>query len=200
MVKIFKINLYKTIKYKLKKKNIIIFKKMYTNIRKDAKLIVKNVLILGQPHSKLYEGQFVMRKGSYCEVTGNFAINTGCKICLEENAILKIGSGFINNDSSINCRYKITIGNNVAISNNVKIKDTDTHQIIYNGVKQEINKEVIIEDNVWIGENAIILKGVKIGKGAIIGAGSIVTHDIPENCIAAGNPARVIKDNIKWEL
>jgi acetyltransferase-like isoleucine patch superfamily enzyme len=55
------------------------------------------------------------------------------------------------------------------------------------------NYSVVIEDDVWIGANSIILSGAKIGKGAIIGAGSVVTREIPANCIAAGIPARVIR-------
>ncbi len=54
---------------------------------------------------------------------------------------------------------------------------------------------VVIEDHVWIGFNVAILKGVTIGKGAIIGAGSVVTKDIPDNCVVYGNPAK-IKRNI----
>jgi acetyltransferase-like isoleucine patch superfamily enzyme len=55
------------------------------------------------------------------------------------------------------------------------------------------DKPVIIEENVWIGANAVILPGVKIGKNSIVGAGSIVTKDVEENVIVAGNPARIIK-------
>ena len=54
-------------------------------------------------------------------------------------------------------------------------------------------KEVVIEDNVWIGEKSIILKGTKIGKNSIIGAGSVVSGEIPENVVYAGNPAREVK-------
>ena len=50
-----------------------------------------------------------------------------------------------------------------------------------------------IEKNVWIGNNVCILSSVNIGKGAIIGANSVVTHDVPPYCVAAGNPARIIK-------
>lgn len=57
-----------------------------------------------------------------------------------------------------------------------------------------IDKEIIIEDDVLIGTNCIVLKGVHIGARSIIGAGSIVTKDIPSDCIAAGNPAIVIKN------
>ncbi|RFA25156.1 hypothetical protein CAI21_19880 [Alkalilimnicola ehrlichii] len=52
---------------------------------------------------------------------------------------------------------------------------------------------VIIEDDVWIGNNCIVLKGVRIGRGAIVGAGAVVTKDVPAYCIVGGNPARVLK-------
>ena len=60
-------------------------------------------------------------------------------------------------------------------------------------------KPVYIGKKVWIGVGAIILKGVTIGDGAIIGAGSVVTKDIPAGCLAIGNPAKVIKENVEWK-
>ncbi|WP_318838246.1 acyltransferase [Leptospira yasudae] len=57
----------------------------------------------------------------------------------------------------------------------------------------ETDADVIIEDNVWIGTQVIILKGVRIGMNSVIGAGSVVTKSIPENCLAAGNPAHPIR-------
>lgn len=74
-----------------------------------------------------------------------------------------------------------------------------THPILYNrnyGFTEDKtikSKPVVIEDDVWVGFNAIILGGVKIGKGAVIGAGSVVTKDVPPYSIVAGNPAKVIK-------
>ena len=58
----------------------------------------------------------------------------------------------------------------------------------------ENDKRVIIGKNVWIGMNSLILKNVTIGDNSIIGAGSVVVKDVPKNTIAAGNPAKVIKD------
>jgi acetyltransferase-like isoleucine patch superfamily enzyme len=52
---------------------------------------------------------------------------------------------------------------------------------------------VVIGDNVWLGVNSVVLKGVTIGKNSVIGANSVVTRDIPPNVIAAGNPCKVIK-------
>ena len=57
----------------------------------------------------------------------------------------------------------------------------------------EFAGEIHIEDDVWLAANVVVIDGVTIGKGAVIGAGSVVTHDIPDNSVAAGNPARVIR-------
>jgi acetyltransferase-like isoleucine patch superfamily enzyme len=59
-------------------------------------------------------------------------------------------------------------------------------------------KPIIIGNNVWIGLNAIILKGVIIGDGSIITAGAIVNKDVPERCLAGGVPAKILKTNVEW--
>jgi acetyltransferase-like isoleucine patch superfamily enzyme len=106
------------------------------------------------------------------------------------------------NGTSIACRSKtIHIKKNTMIGPNVIISDSDFHCIepkfrMPNQKKAcfEMDKDIIIEENVWIGMNTVILKGVKIGKNSIVGAGSIVTKDIDENSIYAGNPARKIRN------
>ena len=94
------------------------------------------------------------------------------------------------------CAKKIRIGKDVIIARDVIIRDTDGHKILDR--THEKDKEVIIGDHVWIGTRAIIMKGVNIGNGSIVAAGAIVTKDVPPNCIVAGVPAKVIKNNIKW--
>lgn len=96
---------------------------------------------------------------------------------------------------------KIVIGNNVLIGSNVLITDhshgyNDISDIIEIPIKRKLYSKgpVVIDDNVWIGENASILPNVHIGKNSIIGANSVVVKDIPPFSIAAGNPARVIKN------
>jgi len=87
----------------------------------------------------------------------------------------------------------ITIGDDCMIAQNVLINDADWHDLYDRSQPFGNTQPVTIGANVWIGDSAIVSKGVTIGKNAIIGAGSVVVKDIPENAIAAGNPASVIR-------
>lgn len=123
-------------------------------------------------------------------------INRPCMIStLGKDAVIRIGSGCGLSGTVIGAAQRIEIGNNVLFGANSTITDTDWH-----GIAPDKRREpgaaaaVIIEDNVWIGLNATVLKGVTIGKNSIIGAGSIVTRSIPANVIASGQPAKVIKN------
>ncbi len=118
---------------------------------------------------------------------------------IDENSKIKIGNDVGISGASICASNDIYIGDNVMLGANVQISDTDFHAIKplnrrHNRNKEDVQtKSIMIENNVWIGANSIILKGVKIGENSIIGAGSIVTNNVPANSIAAGNPAKIIK-------
>lgn len=86
----------------------------------------------------------------------------------------------------------ITIGDNCMFASGAYVTDSDWHGI-YNRASMGTGAPVIIEENAWIGDQAIICKGVTVGKNSIIGAGAVVTRDVPSNAIAAGNPAKVVK-------
>lgn len=86
----------------------------------------------------------------------------------------------------------ITIGSNCMLASHVYVTDADWHGI-YNRIDMGQTAPVTIEENVWIGDSAIICKGVTIGQNSIIGAGSVVVDPVPANSIAAGNPAKVVK-------
>jgi hypothetical protein len=74
------------------------------------------------------------------------------------------------------------------------ITDSDWHGIYDRSLAAVRHQsDVVLEENVWIGDSAIVCKGVTIGKNSIVGAGSVVTSDIPANVIAAGNPAKIIR-------
>ena len=111
---------------------------------------------------------------------------------------LKIGDYFfMNYYSVIDCHLSITIGSRVQIGPHCYISDfdhdlrVDVRQPFHRGTGKA--EAVVIKDNVWIGAGVIVLKGVTIGKNSVIGAGSVVTKNIPDNAVAIGIPAKVIK-------
>lgn len=95
------------------------------------------------------------------------------------------------------CKFQdqggITIGNGVLIGHNVTLA-TLNHDERSQSRQNIYPKSIKIGDNVWIGSNATILGGVTIGNGAIIGANALVTHDVPENTIVAGIPAKILRE------
>ena len=103
---------------------------------------------------------------------------------------------YFNNNFVAIAEKSISLGNNILIGTNVEIYDTDFHNINpslrFGGHTYE-KEDVIIEDNVWIGSNVKILKGVSIGQNSVISNGAIVTKNIPANVVAGGIPATVIK-------
>jgi acetyltransferase-like isoleucine patch superfamily enzyme len=113
---------------------------------------------------------------------------------------LTIGDNVGISATAIICNHQITIGNHVTIGGNTVIYDTDFHNInptIRNNKtidkQSAVKLPVFIEDNVFIGAHTTILKGVTIGENSVIGACSVVTKNIPQNEIWAGNPAKFIK-------
>lgn len=100
---------------------------------------------------------------------------------------------FINVGSIISAHFKIKIGKNVQIAPGVIIMDSDFHGVEDRSV-EVASTPISIGDNVWIASRAVILKGVKIGEGSTVAAGAVVTKDIPPYSLAAGVPAKVIKN------
>lgn len=119
-------------------------------------------------------------------------------IYVEGGASLTIGNDVGMSSTRMWIHDSIKIGDHVKIGGCVLMTDTDAHPIDFN-VRRSSNKGtksalIVIEDDVWIGAHCIILKGVTIGARSIIGAGSVVTKSIPADCVAGGNPCRVIKN------
>ena len=125
------------------------------------------------------------------ESSNPIGINHRCILSTRnKDAIIEIGDNSGLSGVVIRASEKIVIGNNVLIGANAIITDADGHP-----ERRPTNpKPVIINDNVWLGMNVIVLKGVEIGRNSIIGANSVVTGSIPANVIAAGNPCRVLKE------
>lgn len=144
-----------------------------------------------------FPSSLIIGANAIVEVHDKFYIYSGAHISVNKDAVLKLGSGFINDNTYLVCKEKIVLGNDVAIGPNVSIRDSDDH--IIDGKTEKVTAPVIIGNHVWIGEKALILKGVVIGDGCIIAAGTVVTKSVPPNSLVAGTPGRVIKENITWE-
>ena len=172
-------------------------------IHKTAKIIVHGGQLAFNTNkiaSNDHGSRLVMEKGARLVVKGNFRFFYGADILLKENAVLSLGNSWTNSHCQIRCGNKIQIGNDCMFGRNVNISDSDFHPIS-DASKRILNPSapVIVGDQVWIGHDAIILKGVTIGNGAIVAAGAVVTKDVAPHTIVAGNPAKVIKGNIFWE-
>lgn len=135
----------------------------------------------------------------------------GCSFSIGKKGRTKIGDFTLLNGALIMAEEYVELGRHCLVSWGVGIADSDFHPIEpalrrldtealapFNPnapARPEIGtKPVIIADNVWIGMNATILKGVHIGENSVIAAGSVVTKSVPANVVVAGNPARVLKE------
>lgn len=116
-------------------------------------------------------------------------IDMNCYFMSPEKFVIGAHS-HINRGCMIDARGKISIGNNVSISHCVKLCSAGHN--IYSPEFNYVSAPIVIGDNVWIGLNAIVLKGCTIGEGAIIAAGAIVTHDVEPYSIVAGVPAKKV--------
>ena len=117
-------------------------------------------------------------------------------MCLEcwRGARIAIGNGtYLNRNTEVIAGRKVTIGRDCMIAWDVIIMDTGQHGI---GGASPVAKPVRIGDRVWIDCRAIILKRVTIGDDAVIAAGAIVTKDVPAGAVAAGQPARIVREGV----
>lgn len=171
----------------------------------------KNFRVFNHLYLKIHVGALV-QIGNNCTIMSGAGLNPlsrNIKTCIYvgKKATLKLGNDVGISSSTLWVKESVSIGNSVAIGADCIIMDTVAHNLDWKiRCSEETNEygesvdmvtaasaPIVIEDNVLVGARCIILKGVTIGARSIIGSGSIVTKDIPSDCIAAGNPCKVIK-------
>lgn len=154
----------------------------------------------------LVTGPFRVRNGGEIRF-GNACILDSSRerpICLDvgNRAVLNISDGvYLNEGVHITCNISVTIGSRCLIAPDVVIMDDDGHPVDWRerhnhwskNPEDRLGAPIMIEENVWIGTRAIILKGVHIGKGAVVGAGAVVTHSVPPAAVVAGVPAKIVR-------
>jgi acetyltransferase-like isoleucine patch superfamily enzyme len=152
---------------------------------------------------------FYLKGGAYIKIGANASFDQRLRLdaidtFLGDSFLPEILIGHhvsIQKDCHIGAINKIIIGNNVLLASKVYISDHSHGEITEEAVlvppaqrKLHSKGPVIIEDNVWLGEGVVVLAGVTIGENSIVGANAVVTKSIPKNCVAAGNPARIIRE------
>lgn len=164
----------------------------------------KNLNLFGVPVIFRKSGS-VLKIGNNCSIKSSFLSNLiGLSqrtiiVTRTKEAKIEIGDNVGISGATIYARKRIIIGDNTLIGANVKILDNDFHPLEAEVRRVNPNEHmkiapIVIGKNVFIGCNALILKGVTIGDNAVIGAGSVVSKNVPVNCVVVGNPARVIKE------
>ena len=153
-------------------------------------VLKKARLFIHGNHNKIIINQDSLLEGTYIHIEDN-------------NCLIQIGTNTYVGPSHLACSEDgktIIIGNECMLSSNIFVRTGDSHSIIdNNGNRINTAESILIDDHCWIGEGAKILKGVTLQKDTIVASGSIVTHSFPSNVILAGNPARIIKENVSWD-
>lgn len=166
-------------------------------LAKGARIDICGRLMLGDNCVKRNGRSTILRMdaGSSIAAHGS-SFYYGADIVLFKGARLEMGKSFINSDARIRVHERVTIGDGCAISHGFVCMDGNAHAI--DG--RRIVAPVEICDRVWIATGVTVLPGVRIGEGAVVAAGAVVTKDVPPACLVAGVPARVIRENVSWEV
>jgi acetyltransferase-like isoleucine patch superfamily enzyme len=179
-------------------------------LRSSGAVLSEGVDAIGPPVIDLYAGSSIRFGKNVMLISRSFATALGLNHpvvlrTLTAGARIHIGNGVGISGGSICAAQLVEIGDESMLGANVTIADTDFHSLYpaHRGGHTHPTvgiAEVRIGRRVLVGTNAIVLKGVSIGNNSVVGAGSVVTKNIPENSIAAGNPCRVIRSLTPQEL
>ena len=142
-------------------------------------------------------------------VVGSHVTFCRASLATEANGLIEIGDYCYLSNAALVCSERITIGSHVFIAGGVTIADSDFHPVgpaarladtlaisplgNHQHRPRVASRPVVIEDGVWIGFNATVMKGVRVGENAVIEAGAMVISDVPAGCTVAGNPARLVE-------
>lgn len=163
---------------------------------------------------KIGKGTIVYYKSSIVNLSGSVTIGKRCKIGVDnityhagmpfstrllvdkKDANITIGDNCRINGASIHAKNRISIGNNCVFASGISIMDSNGHEVFSKNrtTGEDIPEPIVIGNNVWIGLNAVILKGTQIGDNSVVAAGSVIKGVFPNNSIIAGNPARKVRD------
>jgi acetyltransferase-like isoleucine patch superfamily enzyme len=174
---------------------------VYGTIRLIIDIIISKIMF---SNGALIRRPFYVRNQGTLNIGAGFLTGPGVIIdVIGKGAKLTIGDDVkLNHRVQIASALDVKIGDRVLMASNVYISDHShgsysgdihTDPMVAPNDREIISNRVVIGDDCWLGQNVCILPGVTLGKSVVVGAGSVVTKDIPDNCIVVGVPAKVIK-------
>lgn len=148
-----------------------------------------DISLNGDSYALIGENSFLERVTIY--------LGRNCKFLMDSSVSVSRECLFLMHEPS-----RCHVGYGSLFASGVTVSTSDMHPIYDRETGERLNpaENVAIGRNVWIGDGAYITKGVTIGHGSVVGARSVVTHSTPENVVVAGNPARVIRENVEWKF
>lgn len=155
----------------------------------NLKIIHCNIYVKGNNNTISIDDNSILRNTKLEIVGNNCSIKIGKDCMIGDNCYL----------SAKENNTHLSIGDDCGLSRNVKVMTSDGHPIFQNNIRINDAKNVEIQNHIWIADNVTILKGVTICNGSVVGINSTVTRTIPAQCIAVGNPAIAVKQNIYWK-
>lgn len=177
-----------TFAHKLRNK-IRVDKRTRLDIAENAKIVRCSIVVRGEGNRLIIEENAIVRN-TILEIMGN-------------HCTIRIGrASMIGDKCYLSAKEEgmtLTVEEECGLSRNVKVMTSDGHPIFQEGKRINPAGNITVGYHTWIGDNVTILKGVNIGHDCVIGINSTVVKDVPPHCVAVGNPAKVVRENIEWQ-
>lgn len=143
-----------------------------------------SLVVIGETTEKRAGLRFSMRIGHQCTV------EIGRNVGAESRAFIRVSEG-----------QSVRIGEDCMLASKIEIRADDTHAIydVRTGRRSNPAQSVVVGDHVWLGKEVVVMGGVTIGDGSVVGFRSVVTRSLPNNCVAVGAPAKVVRRDVAWE-
>jgi acetyltransferase-like isoleucine patch superfamily enzyme len=175
---------------------VLFLKSFLTYLKLKSHGIQFNKGVSGNSYCINNKGKIILGQNVYLHSFPNGSMHRTALTTYFDNSVIIIGDNCRLNGTIIHCNERVEIGKDCMFGPGTVVVDNDSHRIAVDFTerrKTPESKPIKIGNNVWIGMNCIILKGVDIGDNSIVAAGSVVTKNISENCLFGGNPAGLLK-------
>ncbi len=176
---------------------------------KNAEVVLQgydNLLVI-ESDTKISDVLFVLNENSIIFIAEKVFLGSGgIRFSVRTNSFLYIDENTTiikNDDFLLNQKSFCYVGKDCMFSYNIDVTACDGHNLFDLNTKRNLNKnkvyEIIIRDHVWLGKNSTILYGADIGSGSVLGSNSFVNKKVPPNVVVAGNPSKIIRENVAWD-